>query len=179
MKHLRTTAIGMICALVLTACPKPGDQQESEPAAELSDLQLTDIVIKATHGNTSNKTWVVFDRTGLGHMEIGDAFRILRTPAGAKLIPLTQLRQRWGMSPGEGVDLIVLPGNTELVGKPPKIPKHQAPQHAPDQHMILIKQSTKGPGMLDVEFYVVGNGADLVEQGMNRQFHGGTAHAEN
>ena len=122
---------------------------------------------------SASKTYSVYETDHAADEHIGayDTFKINKTGSTYKLIPLTQMRNRWGKSPGFVVDLVVGPDN-RLCGKV-TLNGHTANQN----HLYNIKDYGADKKEVVIEDFRDGEtlpqNCDVVEN-----THGGIAHAE-
>lgn len=142
--------------------------------------------------NPNSRTWTVYDADDEAHMLPEQKFRIQQDGDEIKLIPLYDLRYKWKMRDHPGASILLtkldLKDRTGVeefycgIVELDTSAHRETPNKAHGLLISLTKYDT-----LDITFFVPGDKSikddperkSLIARCMNREFHGGLAHAEN
>jgi hypothetical protein len=175
--------VASLAGCVSTSGGSSGLNEDDAGLDDVEDRQVR-MVDDVTSGRFAQRTWVVYE-SEFGamtdpHLAFGDAFRLKnRRGSNYVLLPLENLRKRWGMTGSarrNPIRLIESADHKFLCGKFKASSNHEPPgQH----HLLLISAARQDNKIaLDVEPFVANK--SIQDQCNNiTHTHRGRAHAEN
>ena len=149
--------------------------------ASMPAVGQTDPVENTHKPHPNSRTWTVYqETTGDPHVHTGQRFRIEKTGANARLVPLHAMRTDWGLAPGSKIDLSKTTGSVKRYCGEFEIhdADHTASTHT--QHVVAIQYDEVGD-FIAIAFAErdTGTFTQATAQCQSLTIHGGVAHAEN